>query len=407
MPEPVLERSPLPAHVERPSVPAVVRRPFLLAALAVLSSWSIGALFFSLGPQLAAQLFDTSNVIVSGSGIVALAAAAAIAQLLTARTARLDRRQRRLDRARRRNDPDRRSPPPPTPAAAYLAGSILGGAGFGAAFLGGLRALVTAIPPEHRAAVMSAFYVAAYASLSVPAVLAGVVVTHISLRVDLRDLRQRRRRDRPPRRPRSLAHPPHPTYRRDTGSAPSHSVLSPATKRKEAPMSNTNSHGTPIEGAVALVTGGNRGFGRAMVQELLDRGAAKVYATSRSPQPQTDARIVPLVLDVTDDDSVAAAARAAADVSIVVNNAGVLLQHAGARGATRRHPRRARDQPVRDHPRRARVRARPRPPPSSSLVNVLSVLSWLAFGSGYEISKAAAWSATNSMRSSCASRARP
>ena len=49
-------------------------------------------------------------------------------------------------------------------------------------------------------------------------------------------------------------------------------------------MSNTNSHGTPIEGAVALVTGGNRGFGRAMVQELLDRGAAKVYATSRSPQ---------------------------------------------------------------------------------------------------------------------------
>ena len=67
-------------------------------------------------------------------------------------------------------------------SALYLAGSILGGAGFGAAFLGGLRALVTAIPPEHRAAVMSAFYVAAYASLSVPAVLAGVVVTHISLR---------------------------------------------------------------------------------------------------------------------------------------------------------------------------------------------------------------------------------
>ena len=90
--------------------------------------------------------------------------------------------------------------------------------------------------------------------------------------------------------------------------------------------SNTNSNGTPIDGAVALVTGGNRGFGRAMVHELLDRGAAKVYATSRSPQPQTDSRIVPLVLDVTDDDSVAAAARAAADVSIVVNNAGLSLR---------------------------------------------------------------------------------
>ena len=67
------------------------------------------------------------------------------------------------------------------PVALYLAGSILGGAGFGAAFLGGLRALVIAIPPEHRGAVLSAFYVAAYASLSVPAVLAGIAVTYISL----------------------------------------------------------------------------------------------------------------------------------------------------------------------------------------------------------------------------------
>jgi NAD(P)-dependent dehydrogenase (short-subunit alcohol dehydrogenase family) len=163
-------------------------------------------------------------------------------------------------------------------------------------------------------------------------------------------------------------------------------------------MSNMNSHGTPIEGAVALVTGGNRGFGHAMVQELLDRGAAKVYATSRSPHTPQDMRIVPLVLDVTDDDSVAAAARAAADVSIVVNNAGLLL----------RTP--VLEAPLEDI--RAELEtnlfgtirvARAFAPalarhPSSSLVNVLSVLSWLAFGGGYEISKAAAWSATNSMR---------
>jgi MFS family permease len=63
----------------------------------------------------------------------------------------------------------------------YLAGSIVGGAGFGAAFLGGLRALVATIPPEFRAAVLAAFFVVAYGSLSVPAVLAGVLVTHISL----------------------------------------------------------------------------------------------------------------------------------------------------------------------------------------------------------------------------------
>jgi hypothetical protein len=63
----------------------------------------------------------------------------------------------------------------------YLAGSILGGIGFGAAFFGALRALVAKIPAQHRAAVMAAFYVVAYGSLSVPAVLAGVVVIHISL----------------------------------------------------------------------------------------------------------------------------------------------------------------------------------------------------------------------------------
>jgi NAD(P)-dependent dehydrogenase (short-subunit alcohol dehydrogenase family) len=48
-------------------------------------------------------------------------------------------------------------------------------------------------------------------------------------------------------------------------------------------MLNDDPHDTQIEGAAALVTGGERGFGRAMVEELLDRGAAKVYATARSP----------------------------------------------------------------------------------------------------------------------------
>ena len=87
MPEPVLERSRFRLAPERPSIPSAVRRPFLLAGLAVLSSWSIGGLFFSLGPQLAAHLFNSSNAIVSGSGIVALAGAAVVAQLLTGRSA--------------------------------------------------------------------------------------------------------------------------------------------------------------------------------------------------------------------------------------------------------------------------------------------------------------------------------
>ncbi len=160
MPEPVLARGRFRLTAERPRVPAVVRRPFLLAALAVLSSFSIGGLFFSLGPQLAAHLFGSANVIVSGIGIVALAGSAVIAQLLTGRTApwigasagsiALAAGMVLIVTAAATGS-----------SAGYLAGSILGGAGFGAAFLGGLRALVAAIPPGHRAVVMSAFYVAA------------------------------------------------------------------------------------------------------------------------------------------------------------------------------------------------------------------------------------------------------
>jgi MFS family permease len=161
-------------------VPAAVRRPFLLAALAVLSSWSIGALFFSLGPQLAGLLFHTTNVVEAGSGIVVLAAAAVAAQLATGRVApwiaagagsiALALGMALIVLAAAEGS-----------GALYLAGSVIGGAGFGAAFLGGLRALVGAIPPEHRASVLSAFYVAAYASLSIPAVLAGIVVSYVSL----------------------------------------------------------------------------------------------------------------------------------------------------------------------------------------------------------------------------------
>jgi len=180
MPEPIEKRGRFRLRAERPSVPAVARRPFFLAALAVLSSWSIGGLFFSLGPQLAAHLFNSNNAIVSGSGIVALAGAAVVAQLLTGRSApwigagagsiALAAGMVLIVFAAARNS-----------SAAYLAGSILGGAGFGAAFLGGLRALAAAIPHQQRAAVMSAFYVAAYTSLSLPAVLAGLVVTHVAL----------------------------------------------------------------------------------------------------------------------------------------------------------------------------------------------------------------------------------
>ena len=83
-----------------------------------------------------------------------------------------------------------------------------------------------------------------------------------------------------------------------------------------------------IEGAVALVTGANRGIGRALTEALLTRGVKKVYAAARNPETLRglrDERLVPLRLDVTDADQIRAAGEAASDVELVFNNAGLAL----------------------------------------------------------------------------------
>jgi len=84
-----------------------------------------------------------------------------------------------------------------------------------------------------------------------------------------------------------------------------------------------------IEGQVALVTGANRGIGKALVEELLAAGATKVYAGARNTDTLSDlmmkggARVVPVNLDVTKPDMIEKVAAKHSDVTILINNAGV------------------------------------------------------------------------------------
>jgi NAD(P)-dependent dehydrogenase (short-subunit alcohol dehydrogenase family) len=79
-----------------------------------------------------------------------------------------------------------------------------------------------------------------------------------------------------------------------------------------------------IDGSVALVTGANRGLGRVYARELVARGAAKVYGAARDPGAVTEPGVTPIALDITDSQHVIRVAQQCADVSLLVNNAGVM-----------------------------------------------------------------------------------
>ena len=155
-----------------------------------------------------------------------------------------------------------------------------------------------------------------------------------------------------------------------------------------------------IKGSVALVTGANRGIGMAFTEALLAHGAAKVYAGVRDPKAVLAFGLTPLRLDVTDGEQVAAAAGAADDVSIVINNAGVAggpsLLEGSLDGARR-------EMEVNYFGTWAVSRAFAPVLAANgggALVSMLSVGSWVAsrrFPS-YAASKSAQWSLTNAFR---------
>jgi len=154
-----------------------------------------------------------------------------------------------------------------------------------------------------------------------------------------------------------------------------------------------------LNGGVVLVTGANGGIGTEFVKDALERGATKVYATARTPRAWDDERIVPLRLDINDTASIEAAVAAAPDVTVLINNAGALPASGSILDLTEEQLRDGMETnffgPVRLAQAFAPLLASQ---PEATIVNVASVASWYAFGGVYSASKAALWSATNSLR---------
>jgi NAD(P)-dependent dehydrogenase (short-subunit alcohol dehydrogenase family) len=155
-----------------------------------------------------------------------------------------------------------------------------------------------------------------------------------------------------------------------------------------------------IQDSTVLVTGANRGIGKAFADALLDRGATKVYAGVRDVAAVTDPRLVPVELDVTDPERIAEVARELDDVQVVVNNAGVL--HVGVPLSASLDVARLELETnylslVSMTQAFAPVLERNG---GGAFENVLSVFSWVAAPliTTYSASKAAAWSFTNAAR---------
>ncbi len=158
-----------------------------------------------------------------------------------------------------------------------------------------------------------------------------------------------------------------------------------------------------FENKIVLVTGSNRGIGKALVTDLLNRGVKKIYAAARdltSLPDYADSRITPLELDITNDSQIEQAAISANDIDMLVNNAGTLSFVSALTGpmADIRH-----DMEVNYFGLLKMMRAfvpvlETKTEPA--IINVASIASFVnfPFHGGYGASKAAAFSITQCAR---------
>lgn len=156
-----------------------------------------------------------------------------------------------------------------------------------------------------------------------------------------------------------------------------------------------------IQDSIALVTGANRGLGLAFTQALVAGSALKVYAAARDPASISLAGVQPIRLDVTKSEEVAAVAQSLGDVTLIINNAGI-LRGSGFLGDDGLVAARAEFEtnffgPLTVARAFAPILAKNG---GGAIINVLSALSWVSMptSSTYCASKSAAWSLSNGLR---------
>jgi MFS family permease len=164
----------------RVGVPHEVRRTFVAVAPVLVATWALGGLYLSLGPSLAVSLLHTTSHVTGGLVIVALTATGAVTAVLT-----------------RDHHPERVLVFGAAmlalgvgvtilglnegATALFFAGSVLSGVGFGAGFSGAFKTIISLAPPTERAGLIAAVYVLSYLGFALPAIAAGIAVSHAGL----------------------------------------------------------------------------------------------------------------------------------------------------------------------------------------------------------------------------------
>ncbi|EQA36006.1 putative short chain dehydrogenase [Leptospira inadai serovar Lyme str. 10] len=163
-----------------------------------------------------------------------------------------------------------------------------------------------------------------------------------------------------------------------------------------------------VNQAIALVTGSNRGIGKALVESLLEGGARKIYAAARTwnGTNPSDKRIVPVELDITNKKSVAELSNRATDVNLLFNNAGVLDFNDILNASEDQFERNFSVNFFGNLNMARTFTPLLEKNSDGTIVNILTLLSLVSMPglSAYNASKAAAWSMSLSLRATLASR---